>query len=72
MIPMLAAESMFRTGLNRQSLCRSFLAMVAPIGFTVSELAARQPKGRQDSRETQLVGSNEPFLSIEYQTQIRN
>jgi hypothetical protein len=29
-------------------------AMVAPIGFTVSEGAARQPRGRHDSRETYL------------------
>jgi hypothetical protein len=28
------------------------LAMVAPIGFTVSEHAARQPNGRHDWRET--------------------
>jgi hypothetical protein len=58
--------------LESREFMPQLLAMVAPIGFTVSEHAARQPKGRQDLRETQLVGSNEPFLSIEYQTQIRN
>jgi hypothetical protein len=47
------------------------LAMVAPIGFTVSEQAARQPKGRHDSRETELVGLNEPFLSPEQQAQLK-
>lgn len=47
------------------------LAMVAPIGFTVSEQAARQPKGRHDSRETELVGLNEPFLLPEQQAQLK-
>ena len=47
------------------------LAMVAPIGFAVSEHAARQPKGRHDSRETELVGRNEPFLSPEQQAQLK-
>jgi hypothetical protein len=47
------------------------LAMVVPIGFTVSDHSARQPKGCHDSRETELVGRNEPFLSPEQQTELK-
>ena len=36
-----------------------------PIGFTVEEHAAYQPKGRHDHRKSVLVGRNEPFLSVE-------
>jgi hypothetical protein len=46
--------------------------MVAPISFTVGDNAARQPKGRHDSRETELVGRNEPFLSPEQQVKLKD
>ncbi|MCC8953135.1 hypothetical protein H8B02_06530 [Bradyrhizobium sp. Pear77] len=43
------------------------LAMVAPTGFMISELGARQPKGWSDPRESELVGPHEPFLLPEQQ-----
>jgi len=57
--------------LESREFMPQLLAMVAPIGFTVGEHAARQPKGRHDSRETELVGRNEPFLSPEQQAKLK-
>ncbi|WP_426440088.1 hypothetical protein [Bradyrhizobium genosp. P] len=58
--------------LESREFIPQLLAMVAPIGFTVSEHPARQPKGRRDPRETELVGRNEPFLSPEQQAELKD
>ena len=46
--------------------------LVTPIGFTISESAARQPKGRNDHRESVLVGQKEPFLSKDQQDRLQD
>lgn len=37
--------------------------LVASVNFVISDDAPRQPKGRSDHRESELVGRNETFLS---------
>ncbi len=41
----------------------SLRKMVAPTGFTIADDAPRQPRGRKDTRESVLTGSDDPFLS---------
>ena len=46
--------------------------LVTPIGFAIAENTERQPKGRNDHRESVLVGKKEPFLSRDQQDRLQD
>jgi len=43
---------------------------VAPVNFEIGDDAARQPKGRNDHRESELCGRKEPFLTRDQQDKL--
>ena len=45
---------------------------VAPIGFSIGAQTRWQPKGRADYRESDLVGSEDPFLTAENRNKLRD
>jgi hypothetical protein len=58
--------------LESQEFLPLLRGLVAPIGFTVLDDAAYQPKGRHDHRESVLVGLQDPFLSAKQQAELKD